>query len=305
MVRRSARLIAVVLLLGLFCSSAYGHGLSEADKKSMIEGGYYKYCELGAKHMLTGYDHLLFLFGVMFFLTSARDILKFVTAFTVGHCITLICATFLRLEANYYLIDAVIGFSVCYKGFDNLDGFPRFFDMKSPNLVRAVFLFGLIHGFGLSARLQQLPLGEPSWAMLLRILSFNLGVEVGQVIALSVILIVISKASVRDWWGSFCAICNTGLMVAGFLLVCMQLHGYLHEQSPAAFPLNEHLHAEVHIRILEQENAAREEMRRREELASKENAAKEERQRLLEEERKRQEALMEALQRGHGHSHGS
>ena len=112
--------------------------------------------------MVTGYDHILFLVGVIFFLTKLPDIIKFVTAFTIGHSITLIFATFYKITANYYLIDAVIAFSVIYKGFENLDGFKKVFFRNAPNLILMVFLFGLIHGFGLSTRLQQLHLNEDS-----------------------------------------------------------------------------------------------------------------------------------------------
>jgi hypothetical protein len=108
--------------------------------------------------MITGYDHLLFLFGVMFFLTRFSAIIKFVTAFTAGHTITLIAATFVGIQANYFLVDAVIACTVIYKGFDNLDGFRKYLNVNSPNLLTAVFVFGLIHGFGLSTRLQQLPI---------------------------------------------------------------------------------------------------------------------------------------------------
>ena len=158
---------------------ALAHGISAEERQRMLDGGYFEYVLLGARHMLTGYDHLLFLFGVVFFLTSLRDIVKFVTAFTLGHCITLIFATFYGITWNYYLIDALIAVSVIYKGFDNVDGFRKYLDMKSPNLLWVVFGFGLLHGFGLSTRLQQLPLGDDKTSILLRILSFNLGVEAG------------------------------------------------------------------------------------------------------------------------------
>src|SRR5882672_3805811 len=139
---------------------AWGHGISDADKQKILEGGNFQYLKLGATHMLTGYDHLLFLFGVMFFLTRLGDIVKFITAFTLGHCITLVFATLLHIKANYYLVDAVIALTVCYKAFDNLDGFRKYIGMAPPSLLGVVFLFGLIHGFGLSTRLQQLPLGQ-------------------------------------------------------------------------------------------------------------------------------------------------
>ena len=162
-----------ILLFFLMSDAAIAHGISEEDKLRMLNGGYLQYMGLGASHMLTGYDHLLFLFGVVFFLTSFKDIAKFVTAFTVGHCITLIFATFYQITWNYFLIDAFIALSVIYKGFDNNGGFQKYLDMKSPNLLGAVFLFGLLHGFGLSTRLQQLPLGDDSTGILLRILSFG------------------------------------------------------------------------------------------------------------------------------------
>src|SRR5215203_1235470 len=180
------------ILLGLaFTLTASAHGISDADKQGILEGGNLEYIKLGATHMLTGYDHLLFLLGVIFFLTKFTDIVKFITAFTLGHCITLVFATLLHIKANFYLIDAVIALTVCYKAFDNLDGFKKYIQIQSPNLLGAVFLFGLIHGFGLSTRLQQLPLGQDG--LVLRILSFNVGVEVGQIIALAGMWVFLSQ----------------------------------------------------------------------------------------------------------------
>lgn len=224
--------------------AALAHGISEADRQAMLAGGYLQYAVLGAKHMLTGYDHLLFLFGVIFFLTTFRDIAKFVTAFTLGHCITLVAATFLRITWNYWLVDAVIALTVIYKGFDNNGGFQRHFGTKSPNLLAAVFIFGLIHGFGLSTRLQQLPLGDDTWGILGRILSFNVGVEVGQLAALSVMLTVLAAWRRSPSFARFSAAANTALMYAGALLLLMQLHGYSHDADPGAFrfPVEEHKH---------------------------------------------------------------
>lgn len=227
-------------------SLAWGHGISEADRQAMLEGGYLQYAVLGAKHMLTGYDHLLFLFGVVFFLTGLRDIAKFVTAFTLGHCITLIAATFLGITWNYWLVDAVIALTVIYKGFDNNGGFQRHFDMASPNLVAAVFVFGLIHGFGLSTRLQQLPLGDDAMGVLGRILSFNVGVEVGQVAALSVMLAVLAAWRRRPSFARLATAANTALMFAGGLLLLMQLHGYSHDADPGGFRFPEEEHKHIH-----------------------------------------------------------
>ena len=204
------------------------HGISDADKAAMLEGGYARYIGLGASHMLTGYDHLLFLFGVMFFLTKFKDIAKFITAFTLGHCITLIGATFMGISMNYFIIDALIALTVIYKGFDNLDGFQKCLNMKSPNLLKLVFVFGLIHGFGLSTRLQQLPLGDDGFRLLMRILSFNVGVEVGQIAALSVMLVVLAGWRKSTSFARFSGVANVGLVIGSTLLFLMQMHGFEH-----------------------------------------------------------------------------
>jgi HupE / UreJ protein len=230
---------------------AWAHGISEADRQRMLEGGYLQYIGLGASHMLTGYDHLLFLFGVVFFLTTFKEIAKFVTAFTIGHCLTLIVATFYQITWNYYLVDAIIALSVIYKGFDNNGGFQKYFDMKSPNLLAAVFGFGLLHGFGLSTRLQQLPLGDDSTGILLRILSFNVGVEIGQIAALSVMVGLLALWRHRPSFKRFSFAANLALVYAGALLLLMQLHGYQHDSDPDSFrfPAAEHRHVHEDLDI--------------------------------------------------------
>lgn len=234
-----------LLLILLTPVMAVAHGISEEDKLRMLNGGNLQYIWLGATHMLTGYDHLLFLFGVVFFLTGFKDIAKFVTAFTVGHCITLIFATFYQITWNYFLIDAIIALSVIYKGFDNNGGFQKYLDMKSPNLLGAVFLFGLLHGFGLSTRLQQLPLGDDNTGILLRILSFNLGVEIGQIAALIVMVGVLSLWRYRPSFQRFSFASNQALIYAGVVLLLMQLHGYQHDIDADGFRFasQEHRHA--------------------------------------------------------------
>lgn len=234
----------------LWAESSFAHGISEEAKRAMIEGGYLKYIWLGGEHMLTGYDHLLFLFGVIFFLVSFRDIVKFITVFTLGHSITLVFATFLGITANYWLVDAVIAMSVCYKGFDNNKGFQKYFGMeKAPNLLIMVFVFGLIHGFGLSTRLQQLPLGEKGSGMLMRILSFNIGVEVGQIIALAIMMVLLSGVRHRSFFKRFSKVANDGLIFAGFMLLLMQLHGYQHSSNPDEFGFGEDNHAHHHEQL--------------------------------------------------------
>ena len=241
----------LALILGLAPLIAWAHGISEEDRQRMLDGSYLQYVGLGASHMLTGYDHLLFLLGVVFFLKTFRDVAKFVTIFTVGHCITLIFATFYGITWNYYLVDAIIAISVIYKGFDNNGGFQRVFDMKSPNLMWAVFIFGLLHGFGLSTRLQQLPLGDDPIAMLWRILSFNLGVEIGQIAALSVMVALLALWRKRPSFTRFSYVANLGLIYAGVYLLFMQLHGYQHDVAPDSFrfPTEEHQHVHEDMNI--------------------------------------------------------
>ncbi|MCH7911139.1 MAG: HupE/UreJ family protein [Candidatus Hydrogenedentes bacterium] len=238
------RIIAAFSLFTCMSSVALAHGMSEADRIRAEEGGFFDFFPLGAVHMLTGYDHLLFLFGVVFFLTKFKDILKFVTAFTLGHSITLIGATFLGIQANYFLVDAVIALTVCYKGFDNVDGFKKYLGMKPPNMLMAVFIFGLIHGFGLSTRLQQLTIGE-GLDLLGKIISFNIGVEAGQVAALIVILSLLSAWRHTESFARFSMASNVGLIIVGGLLFTMQMHGYTHGAHPDSFgfPSDAHSHA--------------------------------------------------------------
>lgn len=237
----------LLILFVLSSSFAYAHGISQEDIQAMIEGGNLRYIWLGATHMLTGYDHLLFLFAVIFFLTSAKDIIKFVTIFTLGHSLTLIAATFMAINANYYLIDAVIAISVIYKGFDNNKGFENYLGIKSPNLLLMVLIFGLIHGFGLSTRLQQLPLGEQNWDMLLHIISFNIGVELGQIIALMIMLLLLTQLRKAPSFTRLTIVANHAIIFAGFMLLLMQLHGYIHMVNGDELGFNEDAHHHIHI----------------------------------------------------------
>lgn len=241
------------LFVSLVSPALWAHGISAADKAAMLNGGYFRYIWLGATHMLTGYDHLLFIFGVIFFLTTIKDIVKFISVFTLGHCITLVFATFFKITANYYLIDAVIAVSVIYKGFENIDGFKKVFDWEPPPLLTMVFAFGLIHGFGLSTRLQQLPLGDDQGAMLIRILSFNVGVEVGQITALTIMLILLGGWRKAKSFGKFAYAANIGLIAGGIFLFFMQFHGYWHTSDPEAFPINQDDHSHVHQDMQQEE----------------------------------------------------
>ena len=240
------KMVFLFILSLLLYTSAYAHGISQADAQAMIDGGNLHYIWLGATHMLSGYDHLLFLFGVVFFLTTSKDVVKFVTLFTIGHSVTLIFATFMSINANYYLIDAVIALSVIYKAFDNNKGFQNYLGVKSPNLLVMVLIFGLIHGFGLSTRLQQLPLGEQNLDMLMRIVSFNVGVELGQILALIFMLIALTQWRETASFVRLSKVANHALMFAGFMLLLMQLHGYLHTTNEEDFGFNRDEHYHIH-----------------------------------------------------------
>jgi hypothetical protein len=216
--------LAAALLLAV---PAAGHGVAEEDRafledSSGAQVGPFVY--LGAKHMVTGYDHLLFLVGVIFFLHNLRDVAAYVSLFTIGHSVTLIAGVLLDIQASSYLVDAIIGLSVVYKGFDNLGGFQRFLG-RQPDTRAAVLVFGLFHGFGLATKLQEFRL--PDDGLVANILSFNLGVELGQVLALAFILLFMT------WWrtsGSFrrgAFATNVGLMTAGFVLMGYQLTGFV------------------------------------------------------------------------------
>lgn len=232
-------------ILLLFISNIFSHELTKADQAEMVDGGLLDYLYLGAKHMVTGYDHILFLIGVIFFLTKLSDIIKFVTAFTIGHSITLIFATFYKVTANYYLIDAVIALSVIYKGFENLDGFKKVFNRNAPNLIMMVLFFGLIHGFGLSTRLQQLPLKDES--LLASIISFNVGVELGQVLALLIafpFIRIIQKSKNN----LFSKVTNLGLVLSGIGLFIFQITGYIENKNH----VDEH--QEIHTESMESQD---------------------------------------------------
>ena len=178
---------------------------------------------LGAKHMVTGYDHLLFLVGVIFFLYRLKDVLLYVSLFTLGHSVTLLAGVLGGIHANPYIIDAVIGFSVVYKAFENMDGFKRFFNHQ-PNTRFAVLVFGFFHGFGLATKLQEFALSPNG--LVANIISFNVGVEIGQGLALTGILIGLSYWRTRAGFLRHAFATNAAVMAGGFLLMGYQLSGY-------------------------------------------------------------------------------
>lgn len=222
------RLALKFLVISLFLLCPFmlmAHGVSDGDQEILDNGGLLAYIYVGAKHMVTGYDHLLFLAGVIFYLTGFKDIVRFITVFTIGHSITLTGATYLGITANEHLIDAIIALSVLYKGFENLGGFEKQLKIKSPNLLLMVFIFGLIHGFGLSTRLQSFEVGNIQF--LAKILSFNVGVELGQVLALIPIVFIITKWQAKKSYDAFYKAANYYLVIAGIGLFIYQLYGYV------------------------------------------------------------------------------
>jgi hypothetical protein len=202
---------------------AFAHGVSAADRTFMERGGLMAFLYLGAKHMVTGYDHLLFLFGVIFFLYRMRDVGLYVTLFAVGHSVTLLYGVLSGTHVNPYLVDAVIGFSVVYKALDNLGAFRRWFGVQ-PDQRGAVFAFGLIHGFGLATKLQDFAL--PRAGLAPKIVAFNAGVEIGQVVALAAILIGMAYWRRTAAFSRQAFAANVVVMACGFALMGYQLTGY-------------------------------------------------------------------------------
>ena len=220
---------ALVLVAAMAPGPAAAHGVTSRDAAFVesIDGaaiGPFMY--LGAKHMVTGYDHLLFLVGVIFFLYRLKDVLLYVSLFTVGHSLTLLVGVLGGVHANAYIIDAIIGLSVVYKAFENMGGFERVFGFR-PNTRAAVMVFGLFHGFGLATKLQELAL--PQNGLVANIVSFNIGVEIGQFLALTAILIAITVWRTRPGFLRHAFAANTALMTGGFILMGYQLAGYFQQ----------------------------------------------------------------------------
>ncbi len=225
---KTVSFLTLLLSVGMMAQLASAHGMSAADKQAIIDGGNLLYMWIGATHMLSGYDHLAFVFGIIFFLSSFRDIVKYVSAFTVGHSITLIYATFNGIQLNYFLVDAIIALSVCYIAFANIDGFRKYLNIKPPNMMVMIVGLGFIHGFGLSTRLQELPLSVDG--LLLNIISFNIGIELGQVLALAAMLLLISTWRNRHSFKAFSLIANYSLILTGAFLFLMQMHDFSHDR---------------------------------------------------------------------------
>lgn len=226
-VKHNAWAAFAALLVGfLLSATALAHGVAQGDQGYIQEVtgiNLLPFTYLGAKHMVTGYDHLLFLLGVIFFLYRSKDIAVYVTLFAVGHSSTLLLGVYFDIPANAYLIDAIIGLSVVYKALDNMGAYQRWFGTQ-PNTKVATLIFGLFHGFGLATKIQEFEIS--SEGLLANLIAFNIGVEIGQLLALAVTLILISFWRRHASYLKHAFLANAALMTAGFMLIGLQLTGY-------------------------------------------------------------------------------
>lgn len=215
-----------MLLCMAFATTAYAHGVAEGDQGYIEQTSgpqIIAFLYLGAKHMVTGYDHLLFLFGVIFFLYRIKHVAAYVTLFAIGHSTTLLAGVLLGTNISSYAVDAIIGLSVVYKALDNLGAYQRWFGFQ-PNTKAAVLIFGFFHGFGLATKLQEFSLSPDG--LLINLISFNVGVEIGQFLALGAILIAMGYWRRTASFGRHAFAANVALMIAGFMLFGYQLTGY-------------------------------------------------------------------------------
>ena len=217
----------LIILIGcLIPFSSLAHGVDE-NTKQFLQGNQgvalIPFLYIGAKHMVTGYDHLLFLVGVLFFLYRSKDVLIYVSFFTLGHSVTLLLGVWNDIQVNAYLIDAIIGLSIVYKGFDNLGGFKQLLGFQ-PNTKAAVLIFGLFHGFGLATKLQEFEFGKEG--LIQNLIAFNVGVELGQFLALTFVLIILSFWRRHASYLKFSTVSNTLLMSGGLTLTMFQMTGY-------------------------------------------------------------------------------
>jgi hypothetical protein len=222
----SALLVALMLLaVAVSTGTAAAHNVTPGDAGYIQEIWGVKlipFAYLGAKHMVTGYDHILFLFGVVFFLYRMQHVAIYVSLFAVGHSTTMLLGVLAGWNVNAYLIDAIIGFSVVYKALDNLGAFQRWFGVQ-PNTKAATLIFGFFHGLGLATKILDYDIAPDG--LLPNLLAFNVGVEIGQIMALSLILIVMGywRRTASFWRHAYIA--NVVMMTAGFVLVGYQLTG--------------------------------------------------------------------------------
>ena len=219
--------LSLTLLTLAAGADAWAHNVAEGDKGYIQESSgvlFWPFVYLGAKHMVTGYDHLLFLFGVIFFLYRMKDIGLYVTLFAIGHSTTMLFGVLTGISANAYIIDAIIGLSVVDKALDNLGAYQRWFGVQ-PNTKAATLIFGFFHGFGLATKIIEFEIAQEG--LIANLLAFNIGVEIGQLLALGAILIVVGFWRRTPSFMRHAFAANVLLMTAGFVLVGYQLAGYV------------------------------------------------------------------------------
>ena len=223
--RKTWALAALLALCGATAAFAHNIGGTDAAFVAAARGpDPIPLMYLGAKHMVTGYDHLAFLVGVIFFLFRLRQIALYVSLFSLGHSITLLAGVYFQWNVDPHLVDAVIGLSVAYKAIENLGGFRTLFGGQiDPRL--AVFGFGLVHGLGLATKLQALKLNPDG--LLANLVSFNVGVEIGQLLALSLILVIMTLWRRTRAFEPTAQAANVLLLLAGFVLAGHQVAGYV------------------------------------------------------------------------------
>ena len=224
--RRLLLAVGLILLTLAAGAEAWAHNVAEGDKGYIQESTgflFWPFVYLGAKHMVTGYDHLLFLFGVIFFLYRMKDIGLYVTLYAIGHSTTMLFGVLSGISANAYIIDAIIGLSVVYKALDNLGAFQRWFGFQ-PDTRAATLIFGFFHGFGLATKIIEFEIANDG--LIPNLLAFNIGVEIGQLLALAAILILMGYWRRTSSFMRHAFAANVLLMTAGFVLVGYQLAGY-------------------------------------------------------------------------------
>lgn len=224
--RMSLALLFSLMVLPFFAVDALAHNVTEGDKgyiQEIVGPHLMPFLYLGAKHMVTGYDHLLFLLGVIFFLYRLKHVAVYVSLFALGHSITMISGVYFGWQINAYLIDAVIGLSVVYKALDNLGAFQRWFGFQ-PDTKLATLIFGLFHGFGLATKILDYDIAP--YGLLPNLLAFNVGVELGQISALAVMLIIMGYWRRTTTFTKHAYTANVVIMTAGFMLAGYQLTGY-------------------------------------------------------------------------------
>ncbi len=225
------RLVVSLTLIMLLPAILFAHGVAAGDKGYLQEMSgvlLIPFAYLGAKHMVTGYDHLLFLLGVIFFLYRMKDVALYVTLFAIGHSVTLLAGVLAQVTVSAHLIDAIIGFSVVYKALDNMRAFERWFG-RAPNAKLAILVFGLFHGLGLATKILDFQVSPEG--LVPNLVAFNVGVELGQVLALSMILIAMSYWRRRPSFAGHAWTANVAIMSAGFILVGYQLVGFFVTRS--------------------------------------------------------------------------